>query len=75
MVVQWSCQSGKVCDEMPKMPYHSYKLSDQSVRVRFWEISDGLHMLFTGLHPILHDTMCEKNNFIIEQATLGWLKF
>ena len=53
MFVQWSHQSGEVHDEAPKMSYHSYKPSDQSVRVRFWEISDGLHMLFTGLHPIL----------------------
>ena len=75
MVVQWSHQLGEVCDEAPKMAYHSYKLSDGGVRVRFQEIGDSLHMLFTGLHPILHDMMCEENNFITEQATSGWLKF
>ena len=71
MVVQWSCQSGEVHDKAPKMAHHSYEPSDQGVRVRFWEISDGLHMLLTELHPILHDTMCEKNNFIMKQATFG----
>ena len=75
MVVQWSHQSGEVHDEVPKMAYHSYKPSDGGVRVRFQEVSDGPHMLFTGLHPILHDMMCKKNNFIMEQATFGWLKF
>ena len=60
MVVWWSIQLGEVHDEAPKIPHHSYEPSDQSIGVRFWEISNGLHMLFTGLHPILHDMMCEK---------------
>ena len=75
MVVQWSHQLGKVCVEVPKMSHHSYETSDQSIGVRFWEINNGLHMLFTGLHPIFHDMMCEKHNFISEQATFGGFKF
>ena len=76
MVIQWSHQLGKVCDKVPKMANHSYELSDGGVRVGFWDhLSDCLHLLFTGLHPILCDMMCKKNNFIMEQATFGWLKF
>ena len=57
------------------MSHHSYEPSDQSIGVRFWKISNGLHMLLTRLHPILHDMMCEINNFMSEQATFGGLKF
>ena len=28
-----------------------------------------------GLHPVLRDTMCKKNNFVMEQAALRWLQF
>ena len=64
-----------MCDEAPKMAHHSYKLSDGGVRVWFWEISDGLHMLFTGLHPILCDTMCKEDNFIMNRLHLDGLSF
>ena len=57
------------------MAHHPYKPSDGGVRVWFPEIDDGLYMFLTGLHPVLHDMMCEKNNFIMEQAALRWLQF
>ena len=67
--------TGKVRNEMPKMAHHPYKPSDGGVRVWFWKIGDGLHMFLTGLYPVLHDMMCEKNNFITEQAALRWFQF
>ena len=57
------------------MAHHPYKLLDGGVGVWFWEIGDCLHVFLTGLHPVLHDMMCKKNNFITEQAALRWLQF